>query len=67
MCSLHVDGLFLEDCCASAGKGVHVGRDGIDSHMAGPRCLQDGMMVPEAQGGGLGAHWGYRGGGKEDG
>lgn len=61
VCSLHVAGLFLEDGRASAGEGVHVCRDGVDCHMAGTRHLQDGMVVTEAMGGGVGACWGYQG------
>lgn len=40
--------LFLEDGGATAGKGVHVGRDGVDGHMAGPGSLLDGMVVPRS-------------------
>lgn len=45
MRSFHVAGLLLEDGRATAGEGVHVGRDGADGHMAGPRSFLDGMVV----------------------
>ena len=47
--SLHVARLFLEDGGATAGKGVHVGRDGVDGHMAGPGSFLDGMVVPQSK------------------
>lgn len=48
VCSLHVAWLFLEDGGATAGEGVHVGRDGVDGHMAWPRSFLDGMVVPQS-------------------
>lgn len=45
---LHVARLFLEDGGAAASEGVHVGRDGVDGHMAGPCCFLDGMVVPQS-------------------
>ena len=49
VCSLHVARLFLEDGGATPGERVHVGRDGVDGHMAGPGCFLDGMVVPQAE------------------
>lgn len=49
VCGLHVARLFLEDGGATAGKGVHVGRDGVDGHMAGPGSFLDGMVVPQSK------------------
>lgn len=48
VCSLHVTRLFLENSGPTAGKGVHVGRDGVDGHMAGPCSFLDGMVVPQS-------------------
>lgn len=47
--SLHVARLFLEDGGAAAGKGVHVGGDGVDGHMAGPGGFLDGIVVPQSK------------------
>lgn len=45
---LHVTRLFLEDGGATAGEGVHVGRDGVDGHVAGPGSILDGIVVPRS-------------------
>lgn len=45
---LHVTRLLLEDGGAAAGEGVHVGRDGVDGHMAGPGGFLDGSVVPRS-------------------
>lgn len=44
----HVARLLLEDGGATAGKGVHVGRDGADGHVARPSSFLDGMVVPQS-------------------
>lgn len=49
MCCLHVAWLFLEDGGSTAGKRVHVGRDGTDGHVAGPRSFLDGIVVPRCE------------------
>lgn len=48
VCRLHVTWLLLEDGGATAGKGVHVGRDGVDGHMAGPGSFLNGMVIPHS-------------------
>lgn len=44
----HVARLLLEDGGATTGKGVHVGRDGVDGHVARPSSFLDGMVVPHS-------------------
>lgn len=43
---LHVARLFLEDCGAAAGEGVHVCRNGAEGHFAEPRSFRKGIVVP---------------------
>lgn len=37
--------LLLECCCPATGKGVHVGRNGIDGNMTWSCSLQQGMIL----------------------
>lgn len=46
---LHVTRLFLEDGGATAGKGIHVGGNSVDGHMAGPGRFLDGIVVPPCE------------------